>query len=120
MIDVSELITDPDVAQPFIVFRQSGSWVAGRWVEGIPTQISMYGPVWVASERDLKQVPEGDRVEGAMMFCSTAPLYITRDGTGAGTSDQIQWDGEMYRVVKIFPWQKHGFYQAYAHRIKGS
>lgn len=120
MIDLSDIAIDSDFAQTFTVYRSSGRWVAGRWVEATPTQIVMYGPVWVASEKDLVQVPEGDRVQGAMMFVSTQPIYTTRDGSADGTSDQILWDGEMYRIAKIFPWHKQGFYQAYAFRMRGA
>ncbi|GED71177.1 hypothetical protein BRE01_48790 [Brevibacillus reuszeri] len=116
MIDVSEVITDPDFAQPFTVHRKGGDWVKGRWVSSDVPPIRMTGVVIVADAKTLEQLPEGDRVTGLMSFYSTQELFETRE---EGTSDQIEWRGERYRVKRVFPYVDYGYYKAVAERVKG-
>lgn len=121
MINVGRVVNSRNFAQPngFTVYRKNGDWVAGRWVES-EVEIPLSGTVTVASEKDLTQVPEGDRVKGLMCFYSQKPIYTTRAENGAvqgGTSDQIVWNGERYRVVAVAPWQDFGYYKAFGARM---
>lgn len=113
MIDVSEVITDPDFAQTYTIYRQTGGqWVNGRWVDG-EVAFSVTGVVTPPNAKELEQVPEGDRVTGLMCFYATVPLYITRvDETDTGTSDQIEWRGDRYRLIQIFNYGDYGYYKA--------
>lgn len=120
MINVQEIITDPDFCQTFTVSRSSGDFGKGGWAESTPTTITMIGVVTVANEKDMQQVPEADRVMGAMMFHSTEAIYTTRAKDTPATSDKIQWRGEWYRVAKVWPLVDYGFYKAYAYRMTGN
>ena len=127
MIDVSEVITDPDLAQSYTVLRSTGSFVKGLWTEDTPTSITMTGVITVANDRELDQIPEGDRIKGAMVFHSTQVLYTTRVGTNesrkatrSGISDKIVWRGEQYKVLNVSPYIDYGFYKAIGERIKGN
>jgi hypothetical protein len=120
MIDVSEIITDPDLAQDYVVYRSSGSFVDGLWVENTPTQIPMRGTISVMSELELAQFPEGDRIKGAMVFHSTQELFSTRIGETEGTSDKILWRGDYYKLFQISPYGDYGYWRAAGERIKGS
>lgn len=111
MIDLSRVITDPRIAQkqPFTVWRKSTTWQGGR-----PTStelpVSIDGIITPASARDIQQVPEGDRVGGEITILTIQPIYITRAGNEQGTSDEVEWDGDRYRVFNVFPWKDYGFY----------
>lgn len=119
MINVSDVITDPDFAQPFTVYRSSGGqFISGGWSEGTPEQISLKGIVTVGSEKDLQQVPEGDRVEGAMLFYAIQELLTSHKDPG--TSDQILWNGDFYRVQKVWNYGKYGYWKAYGVRMEGA
>lgn len=74
----------------------------------------MQGTVTVASSKDILQVPEGDRVTGMMCFYSQQPIHITRP---EGTSDEIVWKGERYRITFLFPWSDFGYYKAIGVRM---
>lgn len=116
MIDVSEILSDPDLCQPFIAQRSSGEWQAGVYV-GTPTDVPLYGAVQSPDAKTLEQVPEGDRVVGARVFWSVSPMYETRS---EGLSDILIYHGVQYRVAKVWNWSSNGYFKAYAVRIKGS
>ncbi|NRQ51984.1 hypothetical protein [Brevibacillus sp. HD1.4A] len=115
MINISEVITDPDFAQTFKAYRRNNEWVGGRPQE-TELEISMLGVVTVADAKTLEQIPEGDRVTGLMCFYATVPIYTTRE---EGTSDQLEWRGERYRVKQVFPYADYGYYKAVAERMAG-
>lgn len=112
MIDVGSIVVDPDFAQPYTVHRKSGAWVAGRW-EPTEDDLPYFGAIMVATQRDLNMIPEGDRVSGMMMFFAVKPLNLTSE---TGTSDEITWKNERYRLTAMLPWSDFGFYQAFGVR----
>ena len=119
MINVSELLTDPDFGQAFTVQRSSGSFQLGGYVS-TTTPTPYFGVITVASDQDLETLPEGDRITGSMMFHTAQPLYTTNAGPSAsGLSDVIAWRGQLYRVAKVFPYQDWGFYKAIGVRMSG-
>jgi hypothetical protein len=120
MINVSEVITDPDFVRQFTVYRSSGDWVSGRWTESTPEQIVMTGVISVMSEKELQAMPEGDKIKGAMVFHSLQELFVTRNGTEKGTSDKILWRGDYYRLFNIAPYIDYGYYRAAGERITGN
>jgi hypothetical protein len=120
VINVGEIVTDPDFAQSFTVYRSTGSFVKGDWTESTPEEIIMRGVVTVMNARELAQYPEGDRIKGAMTFYTQEALYVTRVGQEAGTSDQIMWRGEKYKIFNVAPYVDYGFYCAAGERIQGS
>lgn len=116
MIDLSEVVNDPDMGESYTIIRNSGKFVAGGWQVTNTSEIKAFGIVSVASSRDLKQVPEGDRIEAAMVFYSITEMMMTREGA---TSDILRWEGEEYRVLKSSPYGTRGYWKAIACRIKG-
>lgn len=119
MINVGQIINSRNFAQTFTVYRQSGSWISGRWVSS-ETPIQMRGVVTAMNPKDLTQVPEGDRVTGIMCFYSQQPIYTTHAGSGSppdGTSDEIVWQGERYRISSVVPWNDYGYYKAFGVRM---
>jgi hypothetical protein len=121
MINVGRVVLSRNFAQlgGFTVYRQSGNWVAGRW-EPSESTLQLQGTVTAMNPKDLEQVPEGDRVTGMMCFYSTQPIYTTRaagDIESGGTSDEIEWRGERYRIMSVQPWQDFGYYKAFGTRM---
>lgn len=123
MIDLSLIVNDPDFAQPFVITRsQGGSFTAGVWSDNT-VMINGFGVIQPSTPEELDQVPEADRVKGMMSFHSSNPLYETRT-TGptdpnAGISDIITWRGQQYRMIKVFPWEDFGYYNAIGARMSG-
>ena len=118
-VNLADVVNDPDLAQPLTVYRSQGSFELGGWVEST-RPLSIRAVVTVASEQDLRQVPEGDRVTGAMSFHSTQRLYLTRGATPqTAESDTIVWRGDSYRLVKVWPYGDYGYYKAIGVRMSG-
>ena len=118
MLNVSELLSDPDLSQPFTIQRSSGSFGLGGWQNAV-TPVPATGVIVPASDWDLRQVPEGDRVAGAMTFYTAAPLYQTHGGANAGLSDILLWRGDQYRIAQLLPFGDFGVYKAVAVRVSG-
>lgn len=112
LIDVSELMDDPEMAQPFTVRRPTGSF--GN--EGIYTKsyktLALVGPVQPAGPEAAKIVPEGTRLDNLMCFYSVDQLSV---GDGKNVeADIVQFQGDSFKVVKVLPWGNNGYWCAYA------
>jgi hypothetical protein len=118
MIQVSEIVNAPEFAQAFTILRSTGAWNTGVW-ESTQATVAGFGTITPATENDIKMIPEGDVVEGAMVFHSQAPIYLTHaDGSGAGgSSDILVWQGFNYRVLSVRQEQDYGYYRAIAVRM---
>lgn len=115
MINVAELIRDPDFCQPYTLYRKVTTWLAGRPRQK-EIEIPRSGVIVAANSKDLLQVPEGDRVKGIVAVYDTELLAVTNE---AGTSDEIVWRGERYRLFQIWPYIDYGYYKALGERIAG-
>lgn len=124
MINLAEVVNDPDFAQSFVITRsQGGAFKAGKWQDATTT-VQGYGVIQPATAEELNQVPEGDRVNEVKSFHSSSPLYETHtsggDDPNARISDTIAWSGQNYKLVKVFQWQDFGYYKALGVRMSGA
>lgn len=120
MIDVSRVLNDPRVSQSFIIFRKSGKWDKGRFVQE-EDEINMSGVISVAKPKDIEMIPEGDRVGGELAIYSTQKIFTTRKGDisqqkDSGTSDELLWNEERYKIYSVSPYSDYGYYKAIAMR----
>jgi hypothetical protein len=123
VINLSRVLNNPRFRQTFYVYRSVGHFGRGGWVEETqnPASFAVVGMVWPSTEREVEQVPEADRATGMVTFASVEELYITRSSeTAPGTSDKIQWRGDMYRLVGLMPWNDYGFNVVVGVRMKGA
>lgn len=118
MINVADVVSDPDLAQPFTILRSTGSWVNGVWQSTVVSTPS-YGVIAEPTEVDLEMVPEGDKVKGAIVVWSPQIIYATHATEGAGgSSDIIIWNGLNHRVLQTKLYSDYGYYRAIATRMK--
>lgn len=107
LVDVSDLIEDPDFASEYTVVRRTGKWNDGRFEVSDPERLSYYGAVQPATTRDLAQLSIGDEENGVMKFFSRAPkdIYLTHSfdesGESAQVSDEIEFRGYIYKVLRV-------------------
>ena len=119
MVNVSRVVQSKRLgAQQLLVTRTYGKWVAGRFVKVRTTTLSLLGLWTVASPKDLQQVPEGDRVTGAMKLVTAEPVYQT-DNTRLQYSDILSWRGAKYKVATVTPDIDYGFFRAVCVRLEG-
>lgn len=119
MVDVSELITDPDFAVSYTVYRRTGKWVKGRFEVSEPEVLQFYGAVQPATPREIQQLHIGDNEDGVMKFFTRKPndLYVTKnlsDSENTQISDEIEFDGRIYKVLKVMPWHHGSWCRAFA------
>jgi hypothetical protein len=112
MIEISDLMTDPDFAQNFTIRRETGAFVEGEWVKATAS-LERYGVIQPMSEADsIAFLPEGERFNN---WISIWCLDEIRQGNGRGEmSDIVVWNGLTYRVAKAKRWEGQGYYRAFA------
>ena len=114
MINVSRVIKDPRFRQTFKLFRKEGKFVGGR-LQQIEVEQSLSGVIKPASAKEVEMIPEGDRILGGeMVIHTTSELKVTSD---EGTSDEIEWNNERYKLYAVSPYKDYGFYRAIAIRM---
>ena len=99
-------------AASFTIVRQPGRWEGGRFVQEPAQRIEARGNVQPMSDKELDQLPEGDRVKSVMTFVTPEEIFVTRK---EGVSDELEWNGRRYKVLAVKDWRMHGFYKAFAH-----
>jgi hypothetical protein len=116
--DLSEVVLDSEIAEPFQILRPFGQFAAGGW-EVLSTQvINTFGVVSIASAREIAMLPEGDRSNEVRAFWTTEPMYLT-DGQRGQTSDVLVWQGTKYRILKQPQYDNRGYWKALATRLLG-
>lgn len=115
MIEVGDIVVDPDFAQAFTVLRSAaGDFTNGVWKEQ-KTELQLTGTICVASAREIEMRGEGDVIRGAITIYTIDPLLTTAEGKGS--SDIVIWQGDRYRVMQIEPFSDYGYYRAFATRM---
>lgn len=119
IISLTRVANSPAFAQAYTVNRSTGSFQEGGYVS-TTVDIPFWGIIQPATDQDLAQVPEGDRVTGMIGFISEKVMYKTHViGDESGLGDTITWNGQIYRVVAVVPWKDFGFHKAIASRQAG-
>lgn len=112
MIEISDLLTDPDFAQAFTIRRETGAFLDGEWIASKAT-LDGFGVVQPLSEADvLSFVPEGERQGNWIKVYS--PTEIRQGNAKDVMSDVIVWRGDTYRVAKAKHWETQGYWQVFA------
>jgi len=124
MINVSELITDPDFAQSFSVIRSAGNWADGDFVATTET-LSMTGSIQPMNSKEMEQWPEGDRLKGLCKVYTLEQLHTTSvDSTTYGAdgmlSDELSWQGQRWKILQSNDYSDFGYYKAIAVRKQGA
>lgn len=122
LINVAEVVNSPEFAQEFILNRTEGGWLNGKWnpTGKLNSLLQYYGVIEVGTPKDIDMTMEADVIKGAITIWSELPIYTTHDGTTPGSSDQIQWHNQFYRVLQVSQWRDFGYYRAVATRLKAA
>jgi hypothetical protein len=117
MIDVSELMTDPDFVQPFTVKRfTAGYMVEGEYAQNAPQILHLKGSIQQPNSADKGRfAAEGERNDAIIKVYCAQRLNNT-DGEGK-QSDVITWQCHEYRVIECRPWVDNGYWLVFAEKI---
>lgn len=122
MIDVSELITDPDFCINYTIERSSGGvWTNGLYSETTET-IETQGIIQPYDTRNTEYSANGDQITGDIKIWNKKIIYTTRETTEDetttdATSDVVIWQGERYKVHDVKYWNYHGYYSAIGTKV---
>lgn len=105
LIDVSDLLVDPDFCEPVTIYRRVQSVdTHGRSIISETSQ-TILAVVTAASANTLNRAPEGTRIEGAITVHSITPLAVA---TGSRDADELVWKGNRYVVTMLGDYSHYG------------
>jgi hypothetical protein len=108
LVDVAELMSDPDFAQPFTVKRPTGDFDAG----GI-FRVTRYeetdaiGSVQPARPETIQMLPEGERTTELIEIWTATE--VRKSDAAKSLSDVIVYESRSFRVVNAEGWAAHGY-----------
>ncbi len=119
MINISELVSDPDFAQP------NGVTVIRRKMviqDHVPTitekKVKLTGIITIARDIELNMENTGDTNMEAIHVFTYKPLFTTGREDGVGDSDYLPdlvvWQGNKYKVMDCKDDAQYGFCQSTA------
>ena len=117
LIDVSEIMTDPDFVVTVTVRRPTAPTFSNEGVATygyLPDQ-SITAIVQSATPADLKSLPEGVNLQGVVSVWSGTQIKIG-DQSGKG-SDVIVYQGVSYRVRSMDDRSDNGYWRVLAERF---
>lgn len=109
-IDVSRVVKNPALQQPFTIQRNVYSFQnAGEWTKQSTSNIGAKGVVTPTTEKDKTEfLPEGQRELAAITIYS--PVAINNADGDTIEADVIIWNGKYYRVQFSKPWSGYGYW----------
>ncbi|MDQ0202481.1 hypothetical protein [Pectinatus haikarae] len=110
MIDVSELIHDPDFCMNFSVVKKAAPvWVQGEQT-ATETNTIVEGIVLPSSSKDIDMLPEADHAHGLKTFFTDECSLDVTDTEK--TSDTCIYKGKKYKLLYAFDYAENGYYKA--------
>jgi hypothetical protein len=117
MIDVSELMLDPDFMQPLSLNRYVKSFItsgdaAGEISSSFTTINNVLFSVQPTTVDDLLSLPEGERNDTSRRFyCGQELFAADNDGvTNELKFDVITYQGLKYKITKLKSWGDNGYW----------
>ena len=123
MINIGELITDPDFAQPggINIIRRKCEIVNHR---PVPTEtvLNVPGIITIASDTSVEKLPEADRSTEDIHIFTHEQLLTTgrKDDVAVNDylSDIVVWQGVKYIVMKCMDDTQYGFCRSTATKLE--
>lgn len=105
LLDVSELLTDPDFSDTIVLVRRSATvGNNGRLTAAVATETTMVAIVQPVGE-DLVLTEESSRVSRFIEIICRERLRTIHDGAVA---DIVRWQGQDYQVKSVADWSRWG------------
>jgi len=105
--------------RPAMISRKApGSYVAGRWAEGLPVSFETTAVVQSPTTADLLRQPEGERVEGGVIIWCRTELHAADEDAGAQADEVITPEGQAFKVIRVAGRVEGGFWRAYCKLVR--
>ena len=119
--DITDLLYDYEVGgnQPFVIKRTTVTNRKGRYSTSNTVSIPASGSVQPAGDNVLAQLPEGDRDDAVYIVRTRTAIQMgSTTDTGSVLSDEIIYNGDRYKILRVKEWQAWGMYVAYVTRVE--
>lgn len=107
MINVSEVIRDPDFCTSFRIVRQIGYFTGGNFIVESTEQKDVLGVVDPAPGKTLEVSAESDRATNMKNFYCLEELKISPDGS---ISDFVIYGDKTYKIFKVENFSDFGYF----------
>lgn len=123
MINIGELITDPDFAQPGGVnFIRRKCDIVNHRPSVTETVMNVPGIITIASDTSVEKLPEADRSTEDIHIFTHEQLFTTgrKDDVAVDDylSDIVIWQGVKYIVMKCMDDTQYGFCRSTATKLE--
>ena len=123
MINIGELITDPDFAQPGGVnFIRRKCDIVNHRPSVTETAMNVPGIITIASDTSVEKLPEADRSTEDIHIFTHEQLFTTgrKDDVAVNDylSDIVIWQGVKYIVMKCMDDTQYGFCRSTATKLE--
>lgn len=105
LLDVSEILTDPDFCQRLACFRSKQLVGSDGLAINMPVRIPFTGVVTQVSGAQLERNAVGELITGTILVCTRFRLV---DGKIGITADQVQFGPRRYVVINVFNYSQYG------------
>ncbi len=121
MLDMSDVITDWDIAIPIAVTRVTTAIaINGPGAGELATSEApccLTGIIQPMSAKDLMLLPEGVRSDQVIVIHSAEAMYSDDGGQGVQRNDLINYRDTRYKVYSVLNQSEYGFYKAIAIQV---
>ena len=116
VLDVSCVLLDPEFLVDMTLERASvGGYISGIWQPPSTTTVSFRASSQVASEKELRLLPEGERNKEIRSFYSVQSFQTSKNNVPADIiTDHL---GEDWKIVYTGNWSIHGYYHCMAEAL---
>lgn len=105
LLDVSEILSDPDFADDIIITRSQRSVDNNGRTVDTPGTYFTYGNCQPAREAQLHQLPDTERIGSFISIVTPFRLFAL---TATTAPDLVTWKGQFYRVKIVRDWSAYG------------
>lgn len=111
LIDVSEIFSDPLLAQDVMLQRGQGEYLPdGTWTGAYAAAVPVVAIVQATKPDDLQLLPEGERYLPSKKILTPEPI---------SPGDLFAYQGSTWRVSALSNWTEYGFNNGIAIRHDG-
>jgi len=113
LLNIAELITDPDFCQDFTIIRRTGVWQNARFIT-TDEEIPCYGIIDPKATEEMQFNPDGVLIRGLIKVYTHMNLYTTHKSSSEASldgyiSDMVVWQGKNYIVLDEDNYSDYGY-----------
>ena len=120
MINVAELITDPDFSQVITVTRRTAEIVNHRYID-TPSTFKCPAVITINNPKSITNDIQFNRDEESINVFTNKELYTTGEYSSTkNISDVVEFEGHKYKITTVKNYGKNGFYHSICERMEST